>query len=65
MSKTLTEQNFWQILELFASDDCDLESEELSELLYLIVEGTEDQKTEAKEALIKLVRSYLPDFAED
>lgn len=63
MANKLNEQNYWQILELFASPDSDIDSDELSELLYLIAEGSADEKAQATQSLINLVRTYLPDFA--
>jgi predicted secreted protein len=63
MSKKLNEQNYWQILEMVASANCDLDTDSLSEYLYTIAEGDADEKAVATNLLINELRQYLPDFA--
>lgn len=59
----LSEENFWQLLELIASPDVDMDTDAAAQFLYLISYGDALQKQEATKSLILMVRELLPDFA--
>lgn len=59
----LSEENYWQLLELVASPDCEIDTDALAECLYKIAEGGTDVKSTAIESLIASVREFLPDYA--
>ena len=63
MQKSLDEQNYWQLLEMVASPDADVDTDLLAECLFDIAQGNADAKISATERLVSHMREFLPDFA--
>lgn len=59
----LSEENIWQLLELIASPDIDFDTDSAAQFLHLAIYGESNQKQEATNSLINMVRELLPDFA--
>lgn len=60
---SLNEENYWQLLELVASPDVELDTDLLANCLYSITEGSASEKNTSITHLIQHVREFLPDFA--
>ena len=59
---SITTEQFWQMLELVASPDCDADTDELAEALGMIANGSESDRVEGARRLRSEVSKYLPDF---
>jgi len=63
MALQLSEEHYWQLLELVASPDIDLDTDSIAECLFLIANGDSSQQKESTQQLVSMIREYLPDFA--
>ena len=63
---SITTEQFWQMLELVASPDCDADTDELAEALGMITNGSESDRAEGIRRLLDEVAQHLPPgFSED
>lgn len=59
-SPSITTEQFWQMLELVASPDCDADTDELAEALGMIANGTQEAKEEGIKRLLAEMANHLP-----
>lgn len=57
---SITTEQFWQMLELVASPDCDADTDELAEALGMIANGSSEEREEGIRRLLAEVAQHLP-----
>lgn len=57
---TIDENGYWQLIELIASPDCDIDTDIIAEALDKITNGSVDERKEGIQMIRREAEKYLP-----